>query len=435
MNIDATSSAETHSNAAAPHARRALTLLLCINLFNYIDRQILAAVLPHLKHDFLAGDPNQNGKAGLLTTAFLLSYMCTAPIFGWLADRFSRWLLVGISVAIWSIASGWSGLAGSFFVLLCTRAFVGIGEAGYGPAAPTIISDLFPVERRGRMLALFYLAIPVGGALGYAFGGKMADWCGWRWAFYAVVPPGLLLAALSFFMRDTRRGIARRSAPKLADYLALFRIRSYTLNTAAMTALTFAIGGFSAWLPDYIFFDRGKEFSPSPNLLGHIDLTFGIITATAGLFATILGGWAGDALRRKFPSSYFLVSGAGILLSFPATVAMLFVPFPAAWALIFLAVFFLFFNTGPSNTALANVVPAPMRATAFALNILIIHAFGDAISPPLIGVIRDRWNMNAAFLGVAVIMLFAAVLWFWGAKFLPEETARAEAEMQKAPKA
>src|SRR5438067_4879147 len=193
-------------NAAAKKtgANAALALLLAINLFNYIDRQILAAVLPHLKHDFLAGDPNQNGKAGLLTTAFLLSYMCTAPIFGWLADRFSRWLLVGVSVAIWSLASGWSGAAISFAVLLCTRAFVGVGEAGYGPAAPTIISDLYPLKTRGRVLAWFYAALPVGSALGYAFGGKIADLLGWRWAFYLVVPPGLLLATFCFFMREPR---------------------------------------------------------------------------------------------------------------------------------------------------------------------------------------------------------------------------------------
>jgi MFS family permease len=139
------------TNEQKSGARTALALLLAINLFNYIDRYVLASVLPTLKHEFLAGDPNQNGKAGLWTTAFLISYMFTAPIFGWLADRFSRWILIGTSVAIWSLASGWSGLATSFAVLLCTRLFVGIGEAGYGPAAPTIIADLYPIKTRGRV--------------------------------------------------------------------------------------------------------------------------------------------------------------------------------------------------------------------------------------------------------------------------------------------
>lgn len=412
-------------------AKAALWLLLVINLFNYIDRYILAAVLPRIRQDFLAGDPNQFQKAGWLFPAFLLSYMCAAPIFGWMADRLSRWRLIAISVALWSLASGWSGVASGFVVLLCTRAFVGIGEAGYGPAAPTILSDLYPIERRGRTLAYFYLAMPVGGALGYAFGGKISDLLGWRWAFYLVVPPGLLLAALCLLMRDPRSpSSSKEQAPKpratRADYLALLRTPSYLINTAAMTALTFAIGGISAWVPDYIYSDRGREFAQSDNLLGNINLTFGAITAVAGFFATLLGGWTGDWLRKRFANSYFLVSGVAVLFAFPATIGMLYIRFPGAWVCIFLAVFFLFFNTGPTNTALANVTSPKVRATAFAVNIFIIHLFGDMASPPLIGAIRDRSSMNVAFFVVSITILFAGVFWFWGAKYLARDTAAIE---------
>ena len=193
-----------------------------------------------------------------------------------------------------------------------------------------------------------------------------------------------------------------------------------------MTVMTFAIGGFSAWMPDYIFLDRRAEFPPSQNLLGSIDLTFGAITAAAGLLATLCGGWAGDKLRERFAGSYFLVSGMGMLLSVPATIGLIYVRFPWAWLMVFIAVFFLFFNTGPSNTALANVTPPAVRASAFALNIFIIHLLGDATSPPLIGVVRDRWNMNVALWGVAVLMVTAGCLWFWGAKYLPSDTEKIE---------
>jgi MFS family permease len=412
-------------------AATALVILLIINLFNYIDRAVLAALIPTLKQEFLAGDPHQNFKAGLWTTAFLVSYMLTAPLFGLLADRFSRWKLIGVGVAIWSLASGWSGLATSFWILLYTRTFVGIGEAAYGPAAPTIIADLYPLKTRGRVLAWFYTALPVGYALGYAYGGKVADLLNWRWAFYLVVPPGLLLAAICFFMREPRATSTAKGLPPKRDYGQLFRIRSYVLNTAAMTVMTFAIGGFSAWMPDYIFHDRRAEFAMNQNLLGHIDFIFGVILLAAGLLATLFGGWAGDKLRDRFASSYFLVSGVGMLLCVHATIAVIYVRFPMAWVMIFIAIFFLFFNTGPSNTALANVTSPTVRASAFALNILIIHLFGDVISPPLIGAVRDRWNMNVALLGVAILMVIAGCLWFWGAKYLPADTNAIEAARER----
>ena len=184
----------THDPITAPapaagirrSARFALGLLLAINLFNYIDRYVLAAVLPEVGDTMLAGDPNREAKLGWLATAFLLSYMVMSPVFGWLADRFNRWALVGFGVLLWSLASGESGRARDFmlggylvqayWVLLVTRLFVGVGEAAYGPAAPTIIADYYPVADRGRVLAFFYMAIPVGSAMGYLLGGLHHRW-------------------------------------------------------------------------------------------------------------------------------------------------------------------------------------------------------------------------------------------------------------------
>ncbi|MBA3386441.1 MAG: MFS transporter, partial [Chthoniobacterales bacterium] len=165
-------------------AGAALVLLLAINLFNYIDRQVLAAVEPEIRETFFPpNDPNAMATTGLLGTAFLVTYMLSAPALGWLADRFSRWIIVGSAVVLWSVASGGSGLAATFGILLVTRIFVGIGEGGYGPAAPTILAELFPLEKRGRILAIFCAAIPVGSALGYVLGGAVAAHFGWRWAF------------------------------------------------------------------------------------------------------------------------------------------------------------------------------------------------------------------------------------------------------------
>ena len=402
-----------------PGARPALALLLVINLFCYLDRYILASIIPAIKHDFLLNDPNANGKAGLLTTAFIIIYMITAPIFGWMADRYSRWMIIGISVGLWSIASGATGLATSFGMLLATRVFLGIGEAGYGPAAPTIISDFYPLEKRGQVLSWFFMAIPVGSALGYALGGKINAILGWRWAFFLVLPPGLILAALCFFMREPTRESAHRPKPTWDDYRGLIRIPSLITNILAQAALTFAIGGLSVWAPTYISEARGQP-------LARTDLIFGGILVVAGFISTLLGGWLGDALRPRFPGSYFIVSGWGMILGFPCTIAMLYVPFPAAWVFVFLAIFFLFMNTGPSNTALANVTPAPMRATAFALNILVIHLLGDAFSPPLIGFIKDHGSWNAAFFTVSTVMLVAGIVWLCSSQALVRDTNAAE---------
>ena len=422
------------SQQVVPGARTALVLLLLINLFNYIDRQVLAAVVPHIRTTVLAlDDPNADFKMGLLSTAFLVVYMLASPLFGLLADRWSRWLLIGIGVTLWSLASGASGLAGTFTFLLITRCFVGVGEAAYGPVAPTVISDLYPVARRGSVLAWFYVAIPVGSALGYALGGQVVAMTGnWRLAFYLVVVPGLLLGLWSFLMRDPRRGAADTltSPPRrvhLHDYLILLHTPSYVFNTLGMTAMTFAIGAISFWMPDYL------EARGVPNVAGLAPSVFlGLLTVVAGLIATLSGGMVGDRLRPRLPGSYFLVSGVGLLLTIPCVLAFLLAPFPLAWLFIFLAEFFLFFNTGPTNTILANVTHPSMRATAFALNILVIHLLGDAISPPIVGAIKDLAKgfgspngLAFGFLAVSAFLLVGGMFWLWGARHLQRDTAAA----------
>jgi len=446
-------------HAPLPGARTALLLLVLINLFNYIDRQVLAAVVGPIKATFFGANGGGAGETltalmgwfqqrlgfkpedaliGLLGTAFMVVYMIGAPVFGRLAERTSRWLLVGVGVILWSLASGASGMATTFVALLLTRCFVGIGEAAYGPVAPAIISDLYPVQHRGRVLARFYVAIPVGSALGYVLGGWVANsgigaWGAatfgtqaesWRWAFYLVVPPGIVLGIWSLFMRDPARGQAdvghtiRHAAVGWRDYLIFLRTPSYVYCTLGMTAMTFAIGGIAFWMPYYLETRHGAPANST--------FIFGLVTVVAGLSATLIGGYLGDRLRNRFPGSYFLVSGVAMLAGFPVFLGVLETPFPWIWGLIFLTVFCLFFSTGPTNTILANVTQPSMRAAAFALNILVIHAFGDVISPVIIGLLSDWFqNMNKAFVVVGIMFLVAGVLWLLGARFLERDMTAA----------
>jgi MFS family permease len=401
-------------------AKISLLLLLGVNLFNYIDRYVLAAVEPEIQaHFFAPDDPNAHALTGLLGTAFLVTYMISAPIFGWLADRMSRWLIIGASVILWSAATAASGLAGTFAMFFAMRLLVGVGEGGYGPAAPAIISDFFPIESRGRVLSYFYVAIPVGSALGYAIGGFVTSHWGWQTAFFAVAPPGVLLGLACFLQRDPRdqSKAVKSERPTLRDYIRLARIKSYVWNTLAMTALTFALGGLAFWIPRYL---QHRGLPPSSRIV------FGGMLFAAGITATPLGGLVGDLFRRRFGGAYFLVSAIGVMIAFPVSAAIVFVPFPLAWVFMFVALFLLFFNTGPSNTAIANVTQPSVRAMAFAVNIFIIHALGDAAAPPLIGFVADRTNMDVAFLVVTVAMFIAGVLWLCGAKFLAPDIAAAE---------
>ncbi len=404
-------------------AHSALLLLLGINLFNYIDRQVLAALEPDIRATFFtSSDVNAMTKTGLLGDAFFVTYMISAPILGLLADRISRWMIVGAAVILWSLASGASGLAATFTILVATRICIGIGEGGYGPAAPTILSDLFPIERRGRIMAIFYTAIPVGSALGYVIGGLIGAHFGWRWAFYLVTPPGLLLGLLCFWQRDPRvaahRLVQESPRRRLADYLTLFRTRSYLINCIAQTLMTFGTGGLGFWVAAYL---RYRNQSPDVGMT-----IFGLITVVAGLISTLLGGVVADRLRSRFPGSYFLVSGIGMLVACPFFVATLYIPFPAAWISMFVAIFFLFLNTGPSNTALANVSLPAVRATAFAVNILVIHALGDVQAFWLLGYIGGHTNMHVAFLFVSGIIFASGLAWLIGVKYLPADTAAVE---------
>lgn len=407
-------------------------LLLAINMFNYIDRQVLAAVEVRIHDEFkAAGEWITDAEMGFLSTAFLLSYMVASPLFGWAADRMPRWKIVALGVFAWSLASGASGLAQSYVVLLLTRLCVGVGEAAYGPTAPTLIADMYPVARRGSVLAWFYMAIPVGSAVGYVWGGHLAemDEWGWRWAFYLSAPPGIALAVWAWFMREPSRGANEDGTPtraaRLTDFAVLFRTPSFIYNTLGMTAMTFALGGLAFWMPRYIVSFR--KYGD----LSDVGTVFGGITVVSGLTATLAGGYLGDRLRTRWSGSYFLVSGIGMLVGLPLFLAFLFTPFPYAWGLLFAAEFCLFFNTGPTNTILANVTHPAIRASAFALNIFIIHALGDAISPTLIGRITDSTklnpgdvgDMNLSFgAGVSLAIFLSGVFWMLGAKHLERDT-------------
>ncbi len=414
------------------HAASILALLFGINLLNYIDRYVLPGVLPLITKEFTGVTKEQ---LGTLAPAFLVTYMITSPGFGFLGDRYRRKILVGVGVQLWSLATAAAGFVGSFRQLFITRMFVGVGEAAYGTTAPTIIADLYPQSTRGRAMTFFYVAIPVGSALGYLLGGSLGAHFSWRVAFWVVGLPGLLAGFLACTIKEPMRGASEavgqgeleqylQRKVRLEDYLQLFRTRSLLCNTLGMTAYTYAVGGISFWMPTFLHESRHLPLEVAT-------FRFGLITVATGILGTLGGGVLADRLAGRWRGAYFIVCGVGMVLAFPAFYLSLVSEVPGIyWPALAWAELMLFLNTGPSNTILVNVTPPRLRTTAFAANIFVIHALGDVLSPVIMGHIADRADLQSAFLSTSMVVLLGAVFWLTGTSFLGRDMDRVVKEMK-----
>jgi len=362
---------------------------------------------------------------GFLGSAFMLSYLLIAPLFGWLGDNWSRTKLAAGGLVVWSLATASAGFAPGYKTLLAARATVGVGEASFGTVSPGLVADFFPKEQRGQILSWFYVAIPVGSALGYLLGGVLGQRYGWHAAFLLVGLPGLLLALPVWLLRTPPRGgddaaVDKTGSKVSTGYKALFKNRSFVFNTLAMTAMTFAIGGLAQWLPSFLHRFHALDVARG-------NMLFGATTVLAGILGTLAGGWLGDRWQKKSGKGYLLVSGWGFFLGTPFAVWAILAPgLTACMTAIFFAEFFLFLNTGPLNTVIINVTNPAVRAMAFALNIFFIHALGDAISPSLLGWLSDQWGLRVALLITPLAMVLAGLLCFFCGRYVVNDMATAE---------
>src|SRR5262245_30352524 len=382
-----------------------LAVVTLLNFLNYIDRFIIAAVLPRIQSDLSL----TNSQAGLLATAFLVAYFITSPIFGALGDRLSRTRLMALGVGAWSIATAATGLMRTFAQLMMARSFVGIGEAAYGTISPALLSDYFPRSQRGRAFAVFYVAIPVGAAVGYLLGGLIEPSFGWRAAFYIVGLPGVVMALLALTISDPPRGSmedAEPSAPQpiLATLRAFSRNLSYTGTVFGYAAYTFAVSGLAFWMPAYLESVRGLELARANFLVGSV-------TVVAGLGGTALGGYLGDVLATRMKHGQLWICALSSLAGIVPTWLALTVPAASGYVVwLFIAEFFLFLSTGPVNVVIVSVVPIASRAMAMAVSIFVIHLLGDAISPPIIGALADIVSLSRAILIIPAVVAISGLL-------------------------
>lgn len=392
------------------HPRTALLALTALNLLNYIDRSVLFAVQPLVQAEFHCS----NRELGILNSAFLAFYMIAAPFTGPLADRYSRKLIICLGALFWSGLTLLTAVTHNYTELLIRHTLVGVGEATFVTIAPTFIADLFAEDRRGRILGVFYLAIPVGTAMGYLLGGHFGASHGWRFPFYVAAIPGFVMGIAVLFLREPERGQfdSVEETPERASVLGLARNPAFLTVTLGMSAMTFALGGIQQWMPTFLYRARGYSLEAA-------NLTFGLIVVVDGVLASLAGGWLGDKLLPRTKGSYYLVSAASMALGVPFMIVALFVKGPAMVPAIGVAAFFLLLNTSPLNAALINSVGAHIRATAIAVNIFIFHLLGDVPSPTLMGYVADRYSLQAAFIPAVIAMAVSSAILFYGMKYAP----------------
>jgi MFS transporter, Spinster family, sphingosine-1-phosphate transporter len=392
------------------HPWTALFLLTALNLLNYADRNVLFAVQPLVQQEFHINKQ----QVGYLTSAFLLCYMFAAPFVGPLADRYSRKLIIVVGAIFWSGLTLLTAVTHTYTELLVRHTLVGVGEATFVTIAPTFVADLFAESKRGRILGVFYLAIPVGSAAGYLLGGYLAPGHGWRFPFYIAAVPGFVLALTVLFLREPPRGQfdSLQETPERGTILGLARNPAFLCATLGMAMMTFSLGGIQVWMPQFLYSERHYSLEAA-------NFAFGIIIVVDGILASLAGGWLGDFLLRRTKSSYYLVSAVSMALGIPFMIVALFIPGRAMIPAISVAAFFLLFNTSPLNAAVINSVGAHIRATALALNIFIIHILGDVPSPTMMGWVADHHSLQAAFVLPVIAMGLSAAILFFGMRFAP----------------
>ncbi len=387
-----------------------LAILSGLNLLNYLDRYVMSAVLTPLQAELRLNDAH----GGALASAFMLGYFLTAPIFGYLGDKYPRKYLMLAGVALWSLATAASGLANHFASLFAIRIMVGVGEACFVTMGPSWISDLFAAARRNTAITLFYVAIPFGSAIGFTVGGWFAQRGEWRDAFFWVGLPGLVFALTLLLLREPRRGEADGIAGQVVQHpkLRLMEIAGLLLNCRynllvwGYTAQVFAIGAFGVWGPKFLYQIHGLP-------LDRANTIFGEMLAGAGLVGTLFGGFLATWLRRRTASGYAWVMAVSLYFAMPVSCFALMVG-NTTLSLVGLgaSMFFLFLPTGPITSQIFEIVPVHLRANSIALCTFIIHLLGDFSSPPIVGAISDATrSLQKGVLILPAVLMIGAVLW------------------------
>ncbi len=387
--------------------RYTLFLLVLVYTFNFLDRQLLVILQESIKADLGLADWQLGVLSGI---AFAALYTIMGVPIARVADRGNRRNIIAMALAAWSVMTALCGLVQSFWHLLVARIGVGIGEAGCSPPAHSMLSDLFPKERRATVLSIYNIGISLGILLGLVAGGWLNDIVGWRRAFFLLAAPGVLLALwFRFTVPEAPRPAAPSGSdveqPSLKDVISLLWSRPSFRHLAAGVALhAFVAFGAGNWAPS--FFIRVHGLSA-----GVVGSWLGPIVAVAGILGNLSGGWLADRFGARDPRWMLWVPGIAILLSVPLQIPVYLVAnAQAAMLLLFLPRILGGTFLGPSIAATHGLVNSRMRAVASSLLFLIMNLIGMGLGPWFTGLLSDllgpRMGVDSLRWALVVVVLF-----------------------------
>ncbi|NIS91274.1 MAG: MFS transporter [Woeseiaceae bacterium] len=424
-------SSGTSSTVSSAARRYTMVILAIVYMFNFVDRQILAILLPAIRDEFLVSDTILGLLAG---TAFALFYATLGVPIALLADRWNRRNLIAIALAIWSGMTALSGLAANIWQLALARVGVGIGEAGCSPPAHSMISDLYPPKQRSTAMGFYTLGISAGIMLAYLAGGWVVENLGWREAFFIVGLPGLFLAVV---VRTTVPEPPRGSSENRADsgdhppLLSVFRFllaRRSFIHMATAAGLS-AFSGYAviSFFPSFII----RSYDMQIVSLG---IWLGLILGIAGGAGFFGGGYLADFFARVRQRNAMWFIAITQILAAIASVAVYLAPTAQAALLIFiLPVVISNFYLAPVLAQTQSLVPLRMRGVASAIVLLIINLIGLAMGPPLVGALSDYLQpmvgneslRYSLMISVAIVLPWAALHYTLAGRSIEGDLARA----------
>jgi MFS family permease len=401
-----------------------LIVLMLGNACAFLDRSIISVLLPQLKHELHLGDASLGFLSGF---AFTACYVLFGLPLSALAERTSRRNIVGVSIALWSVMTALCGRVATFGQLVLLRVGVGIGEAGMTPSSHSLISDLFPPERRGTAISIYTIGIHLGIFTGLALGGYLAEHFGWRSTFFLISLPGIAVALLIFLtVAEPARGRHEKASfvtpgyqsfPKVVQLLWADRSLRYTMiGTTFCSFVTFGLG---AWLPSFLV--RSHDMT-----VGQAGLLLGVASGTGGLIGTLIGGLLSDRFGERNPRWRLWIVAVALMI-FP--IAVLVLLHTASIAVIGIAamssVLFTAVHKAPTSAVTLNLTPPRMRARATALTLFLTNLLGGGLGPLIVGALSDALeptfgenSLRYALVTIAFFAVASAFSYFVAGKHL-----------------